>query len=259
MKVSRVYQLMQQGATTMTHPQEDIWIPAQGERLRASLHWPGEAPAPCPAVIGVHGLLSNRQSRKQIDLARGCTERGMAYLRFDHRGCGESSGNLEQDTSLANRVADLRAVYTYLQENQRLDPDRIGLFGSSFGGTVCLAFFPDQPVSAVVTLAAPIRSRPLMALAPEQIPRAIPASFYAQRQRFDLAERIAKVHHLLCCHGDADEIVPPAHAREIETLAQRPKKLLILETGDHRLSNPAHRELLITRAQAWFSRYLIGK
>jgi alpha-beta hydrolase superfamily lysophospholipase len=255
----RVYQLMHPGATTMAHQEENIWIPVPQGRLRATLHWPGRCPAPYPIVIGVHGLLSNRHSRKQIDLARCCTARGMAYLRFDHRGRGDSPGDLARDTSLTQRVADLATVFSYLEDQNNLDTARTGLFGSSFGGTVCLAFAADHPVSALVTLAAPIRSRPLMALSSDLIPQAVPVSFFEKQRQFDLRDRVPAVHHLLCCHGEADAIVPPAHAREIEALAGKPKELLIFPGADHRLSSPAQREILMQRARAWFSRYLLSE
>jgi len=242
----------------MTPRQDNFWIRTPRGRLRATLHLPAQAEPPFPAVIGVHGLLSNRQSQKQIALARRCTARGMAYLRFDHLGCGESEGDLARDTSLSGRVADLRAVWADLAGRDIIAAERMGLFGSSFGGTVCLAVAARQPVEAIVTLAAPLRSRPLLDLPPEKMPPTLPAAFKDPHHQFDLASRIPAVAHLLCCHGAQDETVPAAHAREIAELARNPKELMLIPNGDHRISDPAQRETLLERAQAWLSQQLIS-
>ena len=62
---------------------------------------------PAPLVVGCHGLLSDRRSPKQTALAGACQRQGMAYFRFDHRGCGESEGRLEEHTTLEARCSDL--------------------------------------------------------------------------------------------------------------------------------------------------------
>ncbi|MBR9980379.1 MAG: damage-inducible protein CinA, partial [Desulfatitalea sp.] len=60
---------------------------SDGHRLTGTLHLPDvERP---PVVIGCHGLLADRRSPKQIALASALGRLGIAYLRFDHRGCGD--------------------------------------------------------------------------------------------------------------------------------------------------------------------------
>ena len=58
--------------------------------LRGMLHIPTDEKG--PVVIGSHGLLSSGNSPKQIELAKRCGEFGIAFFRFDHRGCGKSEG-----------------------------------------------------------------------------------------------------------------------------------------------------------------------
>ena len=65
-----------------------ITFSSNGFLLSGALHLPTtDLP---PVVIGSHGLLSNSSSPKQIQLARKCNEYGIAFFRFDHRGCGQS-------------------------------------------------------------------------------------------------------------------------------------------------------------------------
>ena len=240
----------------MGDQERDIWITAGNRRLRGTLHRPEMAAAQIPAVIGIHGLLSNRQSQKQIALAQSCVARGMAYLRFDHRGCGDSEGHLATDTSLSARMLDLKAAWDTLTRQAWIDAQRIGLFGSSFGGTVALAVAARNTHGAVVTLAAPLNSRPLMELAGTPAAQSIPSTFFTPRHEFDLTPRIPTVTHLLTCHGKADEIVPVAHARKIHGLAGKPKELLLFPKGDHRISTASHREMLLRQTVSWFDRHL---
>ncbi|MGD9017875.1 MAG: damage-inducible protein CinA, partial [Desulfobacterales bacterium] len=86
--------------TTPFH-QEEIAFPADGHRLMGVLHLP--AGDPVGTVIGSHGLFSSGASPKQLELAHWCNRSRMAYFRFDHRGCGSSSGDFDTVTSLAGR------------------------------------------------------------------------------------------------------------------------------------------------------------
>ena len=114
-----------------------------------------------PFVIGCHGLFSDKNSPKQIELAKHCNRLNMAYFRFDHRGCGESKASFEAVTSLDGRCTDLKAAANMLRTRDDLG-DQMGLFGSSMGGSVCLAVAGDLAAHAVVTWAAPIRSADLV-------------------------------------------------------------------------------------------------
>ena len=234
---------------------EELVFEADGFRLRATLHLP-ESPGP-PVVIGCHGLLSDRHSPKQIALARACSERGLAFLRLDHRGCGQSAGRIEEVTTLAARVDDVHAAIRMIASRPDLDAGRIGLFGSSMGGAVCIAAAAAAEAAALVTFAAPVRSRPLTA-------RPLPPGAGAEQRRmrsilreeFDLAGRLPRVGRILVVHGAADGIVPPAHAQEIYERAREPKRLIIQPGGDHRMSAEAHQREFLAEAAGWFQRLM---
>ncbi|MCK7511694.1 MAG: alpha/beta hydrolase [Desulfobacterales bacterium] len=137
-------------------PPRTFGLPLDGFQLKGTLHLPA-ADNP-PVVIGCHGLLSDRSSPKQIALAEACNALGLAFFRFDHRGCGESAGKAGGgDTSLEGRASDLLHAIRLLESRPGLGK-QIGLFGSSMGGAVCLRVASERPVAAVVTFAAPVRS-----------------------------------------------------------------------------------------------------
>ena len=205
-----------------------------------------------PVIIGCHGLFSSASSPKQVALAEYCNRLGMAYFRFDHRGCGSSQGEFDRVTSLESRCRDLIAAAEAI--TGRADTgDRLGLFGSSMGGTVCLNTAGQLSPGALVTFAAPIRSD-LTGSQPDSSRSEI--VFDAARRQFDITERLSTISNILIFHGDSDDVVPVSHAREIHSLAAGPKKLIIQDQGDHPMSNPIHQKQFVQKAASWFERWL---
>ena len=205
-----------------------------------------------PFVIGSHGLFSDKDSPKQRALARHCNQRQMAYFRFDHRGCGESKAPFDDVTSLEGRRTDLKAAAKMLLSRGDLGA-RMGLFGSSMGGSVCLSAARELAAAAVVTWAAPIRSADLMA----QQNRATAGSRPVfERHPFDISPAVDGLRNVLIFHGDADQNVPIAHAQEIEALAGDPKKLVIFSRSDHRMCRPADQQAFVLDAAKWFDIFL---
>jgi alpha-beta hydrolase superfamily lysophospholipase len=232
---------------------EELQFRADGFRLCGTLHLPAGRPA--PLVIGCHGLLSDRRSPKQIALAEACRRRGMAYFRFDHRGCGESEGRLETGASLDHRVSDLLHAVRHLYRRPDIQ-QRLGLFGSSMGGAVCIRAAGRAGAAAVVTCAAPVRSRPLKA-AFEAAGLHGGRAWPPWREEFDLTGDLSKTGNLLVFHGDADEVVPIAHAHDIIQGAADPKRLIIQKGGDHPMSDPGHQQAFIRTAALWFHQALV--
>lgn len=244
---------MNLSADTQPNPQT-LSFNADNLRLVGTLHMPRLS---CPpVVVGLHGLLSNRHSPKQIELARRCCARGLAYFRFDHRGRGDSDGRLEHDTSLASRCRDLAAALEMLRGRVDLQP-RMALFGSSMGGAVALATAAQEKIAAVVTVAAPINSQGIIeCIGTPPSASHIPPIFFEPRFQFDISPLIGNIGHLLLFHGERDEVVPLSHAYEIIDRAQPPKELVIHKDGDHRMSNRAHQREFLDRSVNWFARAL---
>ena len=68
------------------------------------------------------------------ELAEHFTQQGYVVLKFDYRGFGESEGNHWRLFPL-EQVADIRNALTFLQVQEEVDQDSVGLFGTSFGGS----------------------------------------------------------------------------------------------------------------------------
>lgn len=114
-----------------------------------------------PAVVLITG--SGAQNRDEevlghkpfLVIADHLTKNGIAVLRFDDRGVGQSSGNFKTATSL-DFSTDVESAVAYLQTRKEIDKSRIGLIGHSEGGLVApLVASGSDNIRFMVLLAAP--------------------------------------------------------------------------------------------------------
>jgi alpha-beta hydrolase superfamily lysophospholipase len=224
-----------------------------GQMVVGMFHLPEVEKPPC--VIASHGLFSSKDSEKYTTLGDRFHPREIALFRFDFRGCGESEGIISEIT-VSDRLRDLNAAIDFVRSYPRIG-SRIGLMGSSLGGYISLiASGDEEDIRAVVTWATPYslaglegrRGQGEMALLGEQ--------FFHDLRAHDLAPALDKVHNCLVIHGDRDELVPVEQARMIYERLNDPKKMEIIEGGDHRLTHLHHREKALERTLEWFERYL---
>ncbi|WP_436528443.1 alpha/beta hydrolase [Actinoplanes sp. HUAS TT8] len=103
-----------------------------GLLLKGSFQSPAEAPA--TSVVLVHGGGVTREEGGFFTrLAAGLADRGVASLRFDLRGHGESSGR-QEDLTLSGVLNDIQAATLHLR--QLTGSASVSLLGASFGGGV---------------------------------------------------------------------------------------------------------------------------
>lgn len=222
--------------------------------LKGVLHLPASPPVP-PVVIGCHGLFSTGSSPKQIDLAERCVSQGIAYFRFDHRGCGGSGGVFREVTSLENRRKDLLSAIAVLRERGETGNDP-GLFGSSLGGAVVLSVALESAAVAVVTYAAPVTGARIVRMLHERGGDADHPEVDPEMLHFDISPKIDGVSNLLILHGDSDTVIPPSEAHRIYARARMPKRLILLRDGDHSMSLPGNQEKFLREAASWFKERL---
>lgn len=238
----------------------------RGETLQGTLHHPSKSNSSA-AVILCHGMESNKESEKLIALCRALAGKGILALRFDFAYAGESSGKFE-DLTYSGEVEDLDAAFDFLAGHQ---VRKIGVVGSSMGGTVGLLFAAKKNIDALVTVAAPLHPEKITErlLTKEEARRwreegfifyhgrRINASLLDDLQRINVPKAAKKIScPVFIIHGESDEMVPVEEARELYALLAGPKKLRILQGADHRLSDP----ILLTEALAdsidWITRHL---
>jgi hypothetical protein len=101
------------------------------------------------AIPGVNGYRPFRQ------IADSLSRRGIAVLRMDDRGTGQSTGNHATATS-ADFAEDIRAGLAYLRTRPEIDASRLALLGHSEGGLIGPLVATEEPaLKALVLLAGP--------------------------------------------------------------------------------------------------------
>lgn len=95
------------------------------------------------------------------DLSRTFTDAGMAVLRYDKRGTGQSVLPPDQELAFGDMVADGGAAVGFLADRMEVDPGRIAVVGHEEGGLVALEMAgSDQRVASLVLVSVP--GRPLL-------------------------------------------------------------------------------------------------
>lgn len=114
-----------------------------------------------PAVILISG--SGQQNRNSeilghkpfLILADYLTQNGIAVLRYDDRGIGESKGDPTMSTS-ADFANDARAAIEYLRTRKEINLKKIGVIGHSEGGMIApMIAANDKNIAFIVLLAGP--------------------------------------------------------------------------------------------------------
>ena len=111
-----------------------VEIKGSSGKLAAIKQKPNLKPAErCPMVILMHGLMRTKESPILTLLADKLQKIGIASIRFDFDGCGQSEGEFQNMTVL-KEIGDAQCVYDYV--SQRHYVSCIDLGGHSRGGVV---------------------------------------------------------------------------------------------------------------------------
>jgi alpha-beta hydrolase superfamily lysophospholipase len=204
--------------------------------------WLPVGPGPHPAVVVLHGAGSQKENH--ADFARAAINHGFVALTFDNRGHGESEGELGPRV-----VADVQRLVRMLADRSEVDARRIAVRGSSMGGLLALhvAAVSDE-VAAVVAICPAseqmmledmrnvARGEPPPAGSALQSIRADAAALVPWLEEHDVRQLVELIgpKPLLLVHARGDEVVPHELSEELYERAAEPKRLLLLDGGDHR-------------------------
>lgn len=130
-----------------------------------------ETDGPHPAVVLMTGSGPQNRDEEAVPglrifqlIADHLTERGVAVLRYDDRGVGQSTGDF-LSASIQDFAADAQAAVAYLRGRQDIDPEQVGVLGHSEGGAYAamLGAKPDSGIAFIIALAGPaVSSRDLL-------------------------------------------------------------------------------------------------
>jgi putative redox protein len=241
---------------------------AQGEKLAALLDRP-DGPIRAVALFA-HCFTCGKDNKAARLIARTLISHGIAVLRFDFTGLGDSEGEFA-NTTFSSNVDDLVVAADYLR--MQVAAPAI-LIGHSLGGAAVLAAAHRiAEARAVVTIAAPsdpahvaglfgerveeIKSKGevevTLAGRPFRVRRALLDDIAEQK----ITARIAELRKaLLVFHSPTDETVGIDNASRIFTTAKHPKSFISLAGADHLLGRPSDAAYVAHVIAAWAERYL---
>lgn len=118
---------------------------SDGTWCAATLHRPAKPEAETvPAILMLHGW-GGIQDALTVSYYEEFTRAGYAVMTFDYRGWGDSAGLPRHVISARQRVADGDAALAFLKSQPGIDPRRIVLWGSSFGGGHAVELAAEHP------------------------------------------------------------------------------------------------------------------
>ncbi len=240
---------------------------SNGNTLAGMLQTPDSA-VRCYALFA-HCFTCSKDILAASRIATALNQRGIAVLRFDFTGLGNSDGDFS-NTNFSSNMQDLLSAVEFLRQNYQAPAL---LIGHSLGGAAVLAMADQVPeATAVVTIGTPWEPAHVMhnfAASVEQINAEGEAQVNLGTNQFrikkqfldDLASqpegKIGKLRKaLLILHSPQDETVPIVEAEKIYREAKHPKSFISLDQADHLLSKKQDSEYAAEVIAGWASRYL---
>ncbi|HYA40662.1 MAG TPA: alpha/beta fold hydrolase, partial [Syntrophobacteraceae bacterium] len=240
-----------------------------GKQLAARLDLPLDE-KPTAFAVFAHCFTCTKNFNAVVNINRALAMHGIAVLRFDFTGLGESEGDFSE-TNFSTNVADLVSAAEFLKDAYEA-PSL--LIGHSLGGAAVIqAARRIRSVEAVSTIAAPSELMGLLrfVVGPlENLEKDVETtinisgnSFKIKKQFFEdlrqenMQEAIGALGKpLLIFHSPMDRIVSIDHAAKIFAAARHPKSFISLEKADHLLSSREDSLYVGSVLAAWASKYL---
>ena len=241
---------------------------AAGHTLAGILDLPSGEPVAW--AIFAHCFTCSKNLKAATNISRSLSSAGIAVLRFDFTGLGQSEGSFGE-TTFSTNVDDLVAAAGWLGEAHR-SPDI--LIGHSLGGTAALQAAPRlSSVAAVATIGSPADPGHVVHLfagSEEELrrdgaaevrlggrPFMMKRDFLDDLERHDLPAAIGNLRKaLLVMHAPLDDIVAIDNASALFIAAKHPKSFVSLDDADHLLTRDADSRYAGRVLAAWAGRYL---
>ena len=210
-----------------------------------------------PTVILCHGTGSSKNEAGNlfVRLAESLRERGIASIRFDFAGCGESLAK-KQDLTFYGEVDDVEKVYAYIRKSEKVDSCRIAILGFSQGARVMAEFLGKYPerINAAISWSGACHNgegvfagwfqeyyEEAVKNGYTKIPMPWRDDLILSKQWFDDIRNSSPMESLskyngaiLAVSGTEDALVPYIHAKEIVGICRgKVRESKIIEHADH--------------------------
>lgn len=240
-----------------------------GEVLSARLELPANQ-HPHTFALFAHCFTCSKNLSAVRHISRALNMEGIAVLRFDFTGLGESEGSFE-DTNFSSNVEDILCAAQYLTENYMAPTI---LIGHSLGGAAIIGAAGELDyVKAIATIGSPfdpLHVSHVFSSSLEEIqsighsevniggrPFKIKKQFLDDLQERNPKQYIRKLKKaLLIMHSPQDRIVEIENAAQIYEAAMHPKSFVSLDGADHLLSRKEDSIYAGDMIANWAKRYL---
>ena len=224
-------------------------------------------------VILCHGFLSDKHSRTNRRLTELLIPQGIATLRFDWRGMGDTKEYFST-LSLKRCKEQLDSAFHLLRERGMT---RLGLIGSSFGGLLAILSAPKEPNLKALGLKCPVIDFPetlrlefgaeamerwkatnhIPNIVDDGSPVPLHYSFYEECLTYDVDATLSHIHMpTLVVHGDRDELIPRAQIDRLLTTLTSTKQLKLIEGAGHQFGQPEEFRIMTNHLAQWMVQHL---
>ncbi|MGO1167408.1 MAG: alpha/beta fold hydrolase [Janibacter sp.] len=239
-----------------------------GESLVGSLDLPPKEPE--GFALMAHCFTGGRNHPATRRVSAALCERGLAVLRFDFTGFGDSGGEFAESTFSSN-VADIVRSADWMRDQH--GPPSL-LIGHSLGGAAVIPAAREIPeVAAVVTIGAPDDPGHVAHLFEGVLPEVerdgradvvlggqqviVSREFVEDIRSVDIDSAAAAMDSaLLVLHSPHDEVVGLSNAEGIYRAARHPKSFISLDGADHLLTGARDAKRAADLIAAWVDPYI---
>lgn len=254
---------------------ESVILINENEKIFGVFHTPIESAKKVPAILVCHGFAGQKTGRYRlyVTLAEELAKNGIAVLRIDFRGCGDSEGDFV-NTCLTGEVSDAIKGLEFLKNHPLVDSSRLGIFGRSLGGAI--AVIAAKKFGSIKSLAlwAPMFSAESWHekwlllknanLSAEQMKKMMVMNGQLAGERFlkelfemrleNELEFLDEVP-LLHIQAEMDKIVTPEHGLKYKQFRKKSSNIsefISFANSDHDFSNVQERNEAMNKTVSWF-------
>ena len=243
---------------------------SNGEKLAGLLELPGQGDEISSFALFAHCFTCGKDIAAASRVSRALAAKGIAVLRFDFTGLGNSDGDFA-NTNFSSNIEDLVQAARALEAQYRAPQI---LIGHSLGGAAVLgAAAKLDSIKAVVTIGAPATAQHVAHLFKQDAAQiqatgeavvalgtrefSIKKQFLDDIDQYSSTEKIRELGTaLLVMHSPLDTIVSVDEAARIFQAARHPKSFISLDKADHLLSKADDAEYVASMIASWVGRYV---
>lgn len=245
------------------------FVNKNGYKLSARMEMPLSSKPDAYAVFA-HVFTGSKNLSATRHISRALTLNGIAVLRFDFTGLGDSEGDFS-DTNFTSNVEDLLAACRYLRDNHEAPSIMIG---HSLGGAASVfAASKVDSIKAVATIGTPSEPKHVTHLLTNKLEDIentgmaevnIGGQVFTIKKHFlddlrsknmyNIVKNLNKA--ILVLHSPQDTVVEIENAAKIYHAAMHPKSFVTLNQADHMLTNKNDAFYVGNMIATWAKRYV---